>query len=102
NYVIIINRGSDDGIKSYMRFLVFDTGEEIIDPVTKESLGNLEIAKGFFKVKHVQEKITTLVSELRRPNNLLGALGPFAELDSKVNLLQSIDVGDQVKIINEA
>ncbi|WP_316826035.1 hypothetical protein [Pedobacter miscanthi] len=101
NYVIVINRGADDGIKSYMRFLVYDTGEEIFDPLSNDSLGNLEIAKGFFKVQHVQERITTLVSELRKPNNLLSAFSAFGDIDPKADLLLSVRVGDQVKIINE-
>lgn len=62
-FQIVINKGSADGITDYMNFLVYEEGEEIIDPDTKKSLGILEIAKGKLRVKHIQENLTTLESD---------------------------------------
>lgn len=53
---------SDKGIQLGKVFLVVGLGETIIDPDTKESLGELEIVRGRARVSHVQEKIATLVS----------------------------------------
>lgn len=61
-YEIIINKGAEDGIKSGQRFLIYEIGNEIIDPDTNESLGFLEIVKGVGEVKHIQSKMTTLRS----------------------------------------
>lgn len=63
-YTVVINKGSNDGIKSGHRFLIYSIDDEpLIDPVTNKSLGNLEIVKGTVKVKHIQDSITTLESD---------------------------------------
>lgn len=59
---VVINRGSEHGIHSGSRFLIFVLGDEIRDPDTGESLGQLEVVRGKAKVKHCQAKITTLES----------------------------------------
>lgn len=97
---IVINKGKNDGIEENMRFLVYKEGDEIIDPVTKKSLGILENPKGTFKVLHVQDTMTIILSELKRPSNLmLSIAGPLAEVNVERELLKSITVGDKVKII---
>ncbi|WP_177764460.1 hypothetical protein [Flavobacterium sp. I3-2] len=101
NYQIVINKGTQNEINSFMRFLVYEEGEEIIDPNTKQSLGKLEIPKGFFKVQHIQEKMTTLISELKKDKRIIPVLDVFGEIDAEKDLLNSIKVGDRVKIINE-
>lgn len=63
-YRIVINKGSGDGIEKGQRFLVYSVStDEIKDPETGESLGNLEIVKGTGVVTHVQEKIATIESD---------------------------------------
>jgi len=62
-YRVVINKGSRDGITSEDRFLVFELGEELIDPVAKEPLGRLEIVKGRVRPLHIQERVTTLISD---------------------------------------
>ncbi len=60
---VVMNKGSEDGIKLDQKYLLFEIGEEIFDPDTKESLGRVEMVKGTGKVTHVQEKISTLTSD---------------------------------------
>jgi hypothetical protein len=61
---IVINKGSDNGIKLGQRFLIYSvTDKEIIDPATNEALGYLENPKGTGKVTHVQEKISIIASD---------------------------------------
>ena len=44
---LVLNVGSNDGIKEDSRFLVYSIeDEDILDPVTGESLGKLEYVKG--------------------------------------------------------
>ena len=48
---LVLNIGEQDGIDPQMRFLVYGISEEqIIDPVTKEPLGYLELVRGTGRV----------------------------------------------------
>ena len=63
NYTVVINRGSEHGIRKSQRFQIYIySEEEIIDPENGESLGRLEIVKGTGKVIHIQPKMATLKS----------------------------------------
>lgn len=62
DYKIAINKGSNDGIKKNDTFIIFEKGEELFDPDTKESLGYLEIPKLKMKVFNIQEKMSLLES----------------------------------------
>jgi len=60
---VVINRGTEHGLKEGDRFLVYGLGqEELRDPETGEPLGLLEIVRGTGKVVHAQEKIATVQS----------------------------------------
>ena len=61
-YKVAINKGSIDGVSKDDIFMIFEKGEELFDPDTKESLGSLEIPKLRMKVFNIQEKITLLES----------------------------------------
>ena len=61
-YKLVINKGTQDGVVSSDRFLIYQLGEELIDPDTNESLGILEIVCGEGRPEHIQEHITTIVS----------------------------------------
>jgi hypothetical protein len=63
DYRLVLNKGSQDGITSDDRFLVFALGEELTDPLTRESLGKLEIVKGRGRPAHIQERMTTIISD---------------------------------------
>lgn len=64
DFKIVINRGSNDGVKLGQRFLVYSIDqEEIFDPETKESLGHLEIVKGTGVIVHLQERMATIQSD---------------------------------------
>lgn len=87
---VVLNRGSRDGIKVGLRFLVFGHGQEMRDPETGESLGVLEIVRGEGVITHVQEKISTLSSARksegikrkvvrRTPSNFLAYMGTTEE-----------------------
>lgn len=61
-YELVINKGSNDGIKINDKFIIYNLGEELFDPDTKESLGHVELVCGKAKPKHIQPKLTTLIS----------------------------------------
>lgn len=62
-YSLVINRGSEHDIRINSKFLIFGTGERLVDPDTGEDLGTLEIVRGRARVIHVQAKMSTLTSD---------------------------------------
>lgn len=62
SYTIVINAGTNKGVAVGKTMLVVGLGEDIIDPDTSESLGQLEIVRGRGRVTHVQERMATLRS----------------------------------------
>lgn len=59
-YTIVINRGAKDGVTNSDRYIIYNLGDEIIEPDTNESLGRLELVCGEGKPTHIQENLTTL------------------------------------------
>ena len=98
---IVINKGFDDGIQEYMEFLVYSEGEEIFDPISKESLGKLENPKGVFKPMHTQNKMTILISKIARQKNPFAQVLLNYQIDAERDIMKSIKVGDKVKVINQ-
>lgn len=98
---IVINKGQLDKIQSYMEFLVYSEGLEIVDPVTNVNLGMLENPKGKFKPMHIQDRMTILVSKIGRQKSSLSLLLPSFEIDTERDIMKTIKLGDKVKIINE-
>ncbi len=114
-FSVVINKGSDDGVKVGARFLVYGVGDEIRDPETGASLGILEVVRGTAKVTHLQPKMATLISdEYFKPakkikkfkyadffHNYDGVTSETIEEDS-TPVLQELDgpqVGDRVRPI---
>ena len=63
DFSVVINKGLEDGFAEGQKYILLGIGEEIIDPETKENLGEIELVRGKVIVKHVQPKMTTLVSD---------------------------------------
>ena len=120
-YTVVINKGSTDGIKPNQRFLLYSLSDEpLIDPLTNENLGYLELVKGTAEVEHLQEKICTIKScRYTKPstktvktshsgnNALFTALGGLSGAiteeeiisDKKLSPFKNIKIGDFAKII---
>jgi hypothetical protein len=64
---LVINAGTNEGIKKGQRYQIYSLGDEIIDPETGESLGILENIKGIGRVINVQDKMATLESDVTEP-----------------------------------
>lgn len=115
---IVIDRGSEDGVKDGDTYLVYALGEDIVDPDTKENYGKLEIVKGRAIAEHTQEKITTLKSSKttlpgRRiiyrksglNNTLFSLIGVNTETKEEINQsgetlpFDNVKIGDLVKPI---
>ncbi len=62
-YEFVIDIGAENGVKEKDKFILFNLGEEIKDEETGENLGQLEILCGHVIAKHVQLKMTTVISD---------------------------------------
>lgn len=107
-FTLVINRGSDHGVTKGDNFLVYYVEpEELIDPETGESLGNLEIIRGTGTAIHVQPKMTTIKSNrviskgrvIRRQSGIWSSLsGEIVEEPEKEAVpFDEPYVGDKVK-----
>ena len=67
---IVVNKGREHGVRVGQRFLILAIGDEIFDPETNESLGQVEIVKVRGEVTHIQDNMSTLQTtethEIRR------------------------------------
>ena len=61
-YMVVINKGYNDGVKEGQIFLIIGLGDMIYDPDSGEELEQLEIVRGKAKVTHAQKSIATLES----------------------------------------
>lgn len=76
---LVLNIGTNKGVKVGMKFDVMDTkGENIIDPDTKENIGSLERPKVRVKVIDVREQLS-VVSTYRSKNINIGGIGTSFE-----------------------
>lgn len=64
---VVINQGALDGVKVGQSYQFFALGQEIFDPETRESLGQLEEIRGIGKVIHAQERMSIIYSSKQRP-----------------------------------
>jgi hypothetical protein len=62
----VLAAGNEQGVEEGMEFIIYKLTEPIFDPETKEPLGQLELHKGRVKVIHVQEKLSTAITLMRR------------------------------------
>jgi hypothetical protein len=77
---IVINIGSEHGVKIGDKFLVYYIDPlELTDPITGESLGQLETVRGTGIAVHVQPKITTIESNRKeKPKKVVSRSGSGA------------------------
>ena len=86
-FSVVINRGSEEGVKIGDRFMLYELSDEIIDPETNKAIGRLEIAKGTGQVMQVQEHISLVRSD--RKHVVTGEIYPFDQ-PSRENLVKPI------------
>lgn len=95
---LVLNAGSTDGISPNQRFLIYGISEdEIIDPITKLSLGHLEIVRGTGKVKFIQETMSIIETDMIIGSPIQRALSDG--LKSKP--FDKPEIGDCVRIISD-
>ena len=99
---VIINLGKEHGVERGMRFIIYEEGEMICDPNTKEPIEKLELVKGEVKVIHVQQKISIAKSLVKEKRPVLDPLFPLRYKEEIVEVekqLENVKVGDLVRRI---
>lgn len=57
---IWVNRGNDSGMQMGEKFIIFEPGEDLVDPQTGENLGSAEMEVGEAKVTRINPKVTVM------------------------------------------
>ena len=100
---VVINVGTTDGVKVGQRYLIYELSDkEIVDPVTEESLGKLEIPKGTGRIVHAQDRMAVLESDKepgRSATHLATWFDPTLFPGSEKAPFRSPRLGDSVKRI---
>lgn len=109
-FSIVMNRGTEHGVKNGDKFLVVGLGPMITDPDTQEKLEQLEIVRGKVSVFHVQDKISSArsceferssdVKEIKKVTSRGGGMVGF--LGAQDTVTESIKPGDErLKELND-
>ena len=80
---MIINRGTNHGVKNGMTFIIFEEGEEVIDPDTGESLGKYELVKGTVEVTNAQENMSQVSPPVKNSTKSPTPLSALMSEESK-------------------
>ncbi|MNH49279.1 hypothetical protein D3C73_08510 [compost metagenome] len=102
-YQVVLNAGSKDGVEAGASYVIFEDGPQIIDPITGNDLGNLEIVKGRVWIHHVNPAHSVAGSDrdpqktIAAANNPLGSLRTFS---GDASMLARVQVGDRAKRVS--
>ena len=102
---VVLNVGSEDGVKEDMKFVIFSESDHVFDPETGEDLGAIEIVKGRVRVYHVMGKMSrarTLTYQVHVPETairLTSALFPKSRVETRRRKLKVPE--DQVRPLGE-
>jgi len=103
---VVISAGADHGVTEEMRFVIYEEGEELFDPVNQQSLGRFEIVKGQARVVHLQDKMSKLRSSntkrvLRNPLGLSSVITKTSSSQSEYKVVavpfRGVKIGDKVR-----
>lgn len=99
---MVINLGSSDSIEVGNEFEAYEMGDEIVDPDSGDSMGNLEILKGKFVVVSTQEKMSVLekkkrtVTKTRYVNDFARAFSIFGGREEHYD----VSIPEEIKLEN--
>ena len=110
-FQVVINAGSDAGLNKGQKVMIYAIGDMITDPDSGEELERLEIVKGTGRIIHLQNKISTIESDMveetprhiKRTTNFAGissVFGPSEETEivKKDVPFDEPQIGDLVRV----
>ena len=95
---VIVNLGYNEGVKKDMKFIIYDEGEEIIDPESYISLGKREIVKHKIKAIHIQEKFSIMVSDVWVRSMIDKLVGTGITTQKKFSLKEDANKNKEVNL----
>jgi NADP-dependent 3-hydroxy acid dehydrogenase YdfG len=101
---VVLNIGANDGVTEGTVFLIYEEGEEIVDPETKESLGRLEIPKGNVTAVNVQERMCVaeaakrVVQKTRRIDPFVSIAGIASSMFAAREYVEDIEIPEKIRI----
>ena len=95
---VIVNLGYNEGVKKDMKFIIYDEGEEIIDPESDISLGKREIVKHKIKAIHIQEKFSIMVSDVWVRSMIDKLVGTGITTQKKFSLKEDANKNKEVNL----
>lgn len=102
--MVVINRGSIHGIKIGQEFMIYSLSDEIIkDPSDGQALGYLEFPKGTGEVINVQEKMSTIKTNMEEEKSRLIYRDPFGGFREEIKVaykkmpFDDPEIGDKAK-----
>ena len=112
-YSVVINLGGRNGIKKNMKFIIYEEGDMIKDPVTNADIEKLELVKGEVTVTTVQQMISVaesfeIAKKVYNPLFVIRDYSQEYEVKERIALtkekieapiISSIKVGDLVRSI---
>ncbi len=98
---LLINIGHEAGIKTGDQFVIFELGDEILDPDTGESLGALERVKATLVVFHAQARLSQLsvATEQTPESRVLSAVMAATRLTGGRKRAPLLLVGDHARLL---
>lgn len=75
--LIVINAGSDDGITADDIFEIYEAGMEIIDPISKENLGFMDLIKAKIEIAELYPKMALCQNEEILTSSVLTPIDNF-------------------------
>ena len=90
---VIINAGTNNGVQEGTKFKIYESGKEIIDPVTKKSLGKLDIVKETVEAINVYEKMC-LCRHIINSGYFTNITNPLLSMFSTEEKILNIDTKD--------
>lgn len=119
---VVLNVGSQQGVVPGMEFVIFEEGQEVVDPSSGESLGRLELVKGRVVAVHVQDRMTLAATPPREkpaeaPSVLSARLAEVSREDARERreelyvqrsqlagapARKPVQVGDNVRSVDKA
>lgn len=95
-YTLVINKGNNGFLMEGVKCTIYTIGREIFDPTNGESLGRLENIKAKGTVTDVQDRISVVTAEKKRPI----VNSPFAAAlnNNEPEPFSNVQRGDLVRI----
>nr|VFJ47804.1 MAG: hypothetical protein BECKFM1743A_GA0114220_1005114 [Candidatus Kentron sp. FM]VFJ48835.1 MAG: hypothetical protein BECKFM1743C_GA0114222_100642 [Candidatus Kentron sp. FM]VFK15419.1 MAG: hypothetical protein BECKFM1743B_GA0114221_103694 [Candidatus Kentron sp. FM] len=98
DFRVIIDAGRNEGVDIGQHFLLYDIGDEVIVPQTRENLGRLELVKGTGRITQVQDKMATLETAEHKKGFVM-RVNEIPEVSQGKRPFESPAVDDRVRLI---